>query len=88
MGKSGQNQLFRSRFPILGQAPSLLKFVLRLHQTLETGQLRTTERLLIPASINMDETSFRVNKKNHWLHVYTSDDITPECLIESEPLRQ
>ncbi|HID98832.1 MAG TPA: hypothetical protein EYP59_00890 [Thiotrichaceae bacterium] len=28
----------------------------------------------------MDETSFRVDKKNHWIHVYSSGDITLEFL--------
>jgi len=54
----------------------LLKFVLRLHQTLEACQLRTMEWLLMAVTIGVD-------KKNRWIHVYTSGDITLKCLLEN-----
>ena len=59
---------------------SLLKFVLRLHQALEAWDIQTTEQLLKAPAINVDETSFRVNKKNHWIHVYSSGAITLKFL--------
>jgi len=31
-------------------------------------------------SIHVDETSFRVNKKKHWIHVASSGDITLKFL--------
>lgn len=31
-------------------------------------------------TMNVDETSLRVDKKNHWIHVYSSGDMTLKCL--------
>ncbi len=55
---------------------SLLKFVLRLHQALANWERQVTEQLLTTQAINVDETSLRVDKKNHWIHVYSSGEIT------------
>lgn len=30
--------------------------------------------------MNVDETSLRVDKKNHWIHVYSAGDITLKLL--------
>lgn len=59
---------------------SLLKFVLRLHQALEVWERKATQQLLAMPTINVDETSFRVDGKNHWIHVYSSGDITLKFL--------
>jgi len=59
---------------------TLLKFVWRLYQALETWELHATELLLKAPAINVDETSLRVDKKNHWIHVYASGDITLKFL--------
>ena len=59
---------------------TLLKFVLRLHQALETWEFDAIEQLLKAPAINVDETSMRVDKLNHWLHVYSAGDITLKCL--------
>ena len=59
---------------------SLLKFVLRLHQALETWELQATEQILKAHAINVDETSLRVDKKNYWIHGYSSGDITLKYL--------
>ena len=37
-----------------------------------TWELQATEQLLKAPAIHVDETSFRVDKKNHWIHVYSS----------------
>lgn len=60
---------------VLAEA-SLLKFVLRLHQALAKWESDAIERLLKTPAMNVDETSFRVNKKNFWIHVYSAEDIT------------
>ena len=31
-------------------------------------------------TINVDETFLRVDKKNHWIHVYSSGDLTLKFL--------
>ncbi len=59
---------------------SLLKYVLRLHQALENWELQAKAQLLTAPSINVDETSLRVDKKNHWIHVYSSGEITLKIL--------
>ena len=55
---------------------SLLKFVWRLHQALEAWEKAAIDELLKTQAIHVDETSMRVDKKNHWIHVYSSGDIT------------
>ncbi len=59
---------------------TLLKFVWRLHQSLETWEKKSIESILQAPSIHVDETSFRVEKKNHWIHVYSSGGITMKLL--------
>ena len=59
---------------------TMLKFILRLHLALEDWEKSAINKLLGSASINVDETSLRVDKKNHWIHVYSSGDITIKCL--------
>jgi len=59
---------------------SLLKYVLRLHQALENWERQAIKQLLIAPAINVDETSLQVDKKKHWIHVYSSGDITLKIL--------
>jgi transposase len=59
---------------------TLLKFVLRLHQALEAWETAAVEQLLKSHAMNVDETSLRVDKKNHWIHVYSAGDITLKFL--------
>ena len=55
---------------------SLLKFVLRLHQALDSWEAQAIEVLMQQPCLNVDETSLRVDKKNHWIHVYAGGEIT------------
>jgi hypothetical protein len=55
---------------------TLLKFVLRLHEALAGWEHAVTEQLLKSPAMNVDETSLRVDRKNHWIHVYSAGDIT------------
>ena len=59
---------------------SLLKFVLRLYQALEAWEAAEIENLLKAPSVHVDETSFRVEGKNHWIHVYSSGGTTLKLL--------
>ena len=59
---------------------TLLKFVFRLYQALEAWELDAIEQILKAPTINVDETSLRVDKKNHWIHVYSAGDITLKFL--------
>jgi transposase len=59
---------------------TLLKFILRLHEALEAWELQAIGHLLAAPAINVDETSLRVDKKNHWIQVYAAGDITLKFL--------
>ncbi len=59
---------------------SLLKFIQRLHQSLEAWEAVAIESILQAPSVHVDETSFRVEGKNHWIHVYSSGETTLKLL--------
>jgi len=73
-------KLVKSMIGTLISEASLLKFVLRLHQALDAWEHRAIELLLKASAVHVDETSFRVDKKNHWIHVYCAGDITLKFL--------
>ena len=73
-------KLVRSMIGVVIAEASLLKFVLRLHQALATWECCATALILNTPAINVDETSFRVDMKNYWIHVYSSGDITLKFL--------
>jgi transposase-like protein len=62
---------------------TLLNFVLRLHYALETWESKAIEQLLQCSSMNVDETSLRVDKNNQWIHVYSANDLTLKLLHPS-----
>jgi transposase len=55
---------------------TILKYVLQLHQSLEKWEASAIDQLMIMPTLHADETSIRVNKKNHWVHVCSGGDIT------------
>lgn len=59
---------------------SLLKFVLRLHLALEPWETAAMANILNAPSVHVDETSFRIEKKKHWIHVYSSGETTLKML--------
>lgn len=59
---------------------TMLKFVLRLYQALESWESSAIEQILNSPAMHVDETSLRVDKKNHWIHSYSSGDITLKFL--------
>lgn len=68
---------------LIGQAlseASILKYVMQLHYALEPWEQSAIERLLQMPAIHVDETSLRVDRKNHWIHVYSAGDITLKFL--------
>lgn len=77
------NRVQKSVKAMIGQRLSeatLLKFVLRLHEALAQWERSAIDSLLQSPTINVDETSLRVDKKHHWIHVYSSGDITLKLL--------
>lgn len=68
---------------LIGQVLSeatILKYVMKLHQALETWEESSIERLLQTPAIHVDETSLRVDRKNHWIHVASAGNITLKFL--------
>ncbi len=64
---------------MIGQAISeatLLKYVLQLHRALDSWEGNAIDALLKSTVMHVDETSLRVDKKNYWIHVYSSGDTT------------
>jgi len=59
---------------------TMLKFILRLHQSLEEWEASAINELLNSKAMHVDETSLRVDKKNHWIHTHSAGDITLKFL--------
>lgn len=55
---------------------TILKYVIQLYHALEQWEQLSIKQLLKMPSIHADETSLRVDRKNHWIHVYSTGDIT------------
>jgi transposase len=64
---------------LISQA-SLLKFVLQLHHVLAAWEQQAIEQLLAQLSVHVDETSLWVDRKKHWIHVYSAGEITLKFL--------
>ena len=73
-------KLVKSMIGVVISEASLLKFILRLHLALETWEQQAIEQILKAPAMNVDETSLRVDKKNHWIHVHSAGDITLKFL--------
>ena len=68
---------------LIGMAISeatILKYVLQRHQALESWEQSAMEQILALPAMHVDETSLRVDRKNHWIHVCSSGDITLKFL--------
>lgn len=59
---------------------TILSYIMRLYIALDQWERSAKELLLKQHCIHTDETSLRVDKKNYWIHVYSSGDITLKCL--------
>lgn len=59
---------------------TVLKYVMQLHQALERWEHSAIEQLLASPALHVDETSLRVDRKNHWIHVCSAGEITLKCL--------
>ncbi len=67
---------------ILIAGATILKFVLRLYLALETWEINAVASLLQQTSLHVDETSLRVDKKNHWIHVTQQERLRLNFCIE------
>jgi transposase len=66
---------------------TILKYVLQLYAALEVWEQAAVEQLVASPVIHADETSLRVNKKNHWIHVYSSGATTIKILHEKRGIK-
>lgn len=74
---------------LIGQVISeatILKYVLQLHLALARWEQMAIERLLTEPAMHVDETSIRVEKHNHWIHVCSAGDITLKFVHEKRGL--
>ncbi len=68
---------------LIGQAISeatILKYLMQLHHALADWEKSAIDQLLAMPAMHVDETSLRVDKKNHWIHVCSSEGITVKFL--------
>jgi transposase len=59
---------------------TLLKYLMQLHHALGAWEQAAIEQLLSQPTVHVDETSLRVDRKNHWIHVCSAGDITLKFL--------
>ena len=59
---------------------TLLGYLAQLHHALAEWEQHAIERLLAQPAMHVDETSLRVDRKNHWIHVYSAATLTVKCL--------
>lgn len=64
---------------ILSEA-TILKYVAQLHLALERWEQTAIEQILEMPVIHVDETSLRVDRENHWIHVTSGGEITVKRL--------
>ena len=72
-----------SMHALIGQLLSeatLLGYVAQLHRALAQWEHHAIERLLAQPAMHVDETSLRVDRKNHWIHVYSAGALTVKRL--------
>jgi transposase len=59
---------------------TLLGWVMQLHVALARWERDAVAQLLAQPTVHVDETSLRVDRKNHWIHVYSAGDVTLKFL--------
>ena len=65
---------------------TILKYVLQLHLALARWEQMAIDRILTAPAMHVDETSIRVDKRNHWIHVCSAGDITLKFVHEKRGL--
>jgi transposase len=73
-------KLIQSIMGVVIAEATLLSFVLRLYLALERWEQQAIEAILKQPTLHVDETSLRVDKANHWIHVCSSAGITLKFL--------
>ena len=79
-------QSIQSLIGLMISEATILKYVLQLHQALARWEQMAIERILTEPAMHVDETSLRVEKHNHWIHVCSAGDITLKFVHEKRGL--
>ena len=74
------NELVQAVTCIKLSEATCLGYIQRLYDSLEPWEAAAKEHLLTRLALHVDETGFRVNKKNQWLHVATDGSLTLKYL--------
>ena len=75
-------QSIQTLIGLLISEATILKYVLQLHQALESWEKASIEQLLAMPAMHVDETSLRVERQNYWIHVCCAGEITLKFLHE------
>ncbi|MGA7979186.1 MAG: transposase, partial [Chromatiaceae bacterium] len=59
---------------------TILKYVMQLHLALARWEQAAIAQILSQPTLHVDETSLRVARKNHWIHVYCAGEMTLKFL--------
>ena len=73
----------QSMHVLIGQLLSeatLLGYIAQLHRALAQWEHHAIKRLLAAPAMHVDETSLRVDRTNHWIHVYSAGTLTVKWL--------
>jgi len=73
-------QSIHTLIDLLISEATILKYVMQLHQALAAWEQAAIEQILSQPTLHVDETSLRVERKNHWIHVYSAGEITLKFL--------
>ena len=73
-------QSIRTLIGLAVSQATILKYVMQLHHALAAWEQAAMEQILALPAMHVDETSLRVNKRNHWIHVCSSGEITLKFL--------
>ena len=79
-------QSLQSLIGLMISEATILKYVRQLHQALARWEQGAIARLLTLPALHVDETSLRVDKRNHWIHVCSGGDITCKFVHEKRGL--
>jgi transposase len=73
-------QSIRTLIGLAVSEATILKYVMQFHHALARWEQTAIEQILALPAMHVDETSLRVDRKNHWIHVCSSGDITLKFL--------
>ncbi|MHB1609824.1 MAG: IS66 family transposase [Acidiferrobacter thiooxydans] len=79
-------QSLQSLIGLMLSEATILKYVMQLHQALARWEQGAIARLLTLPALHVDETSLRVDKRNHWIHVCSGGDVTLKFVHEKRGL--